>query len=512
MALRYFTVKEFERSFHDPARNSTCQDENSGRGTVSNCATTKIPGHLFSAMHQFTLKPNRITSWSATIGGGIRMGFFIRQVTAICLFTFGTLATSGAVNPPPDEVRRPNASNTTLPSSVQARSLAMLWQVVMELERHVQRKDLSAVHNEDVILGAAARELLTQAGAIASSRSHDLKASLTAFCSRVSALHIVADLNQQANSEREFGKVLESFARLKAYFPKDVVAQAQVYVETFTCPMHRDVIGKRTDFCPKCGMPLDQVLRLLPSNSGFPSPGQQTVRASVSTAAPLTVGQPVTALLKLETPNGGPVSPSDLIETHTKKVHLLIVDSSLSDYHHEHPEPTRNPGEYSFSFTPARPGSYRVWADVRPYPLGLQEYAMTEIPATTTGEPLTDRTVNSKATVDGLNYELILPLKTVQLGRPVFARLRITTAEGNGFTQLEPLMSAFAHLVGFNEDQKTVMHMHPKGLPVLDPAARGGPELEFQIYALRPGFVRLFAQVQIEGRSRFVPFGLEIAP
>jgi hypothetical protein len=184
----------------------------------------------------------------------------------------------------------------------------------------------------------------------------------------------------------------------------------------------------------------------------------------------------------------------------------------LTDYHHEHPVPTRNPGEYSFSFTPSKPGSYRVWADVRPYPLGLQEYAMTDIRAATTGEPLTNRTVIFKATVDGLNYELILAQKTIQVGRPALARLRITTADGKGFTQLEPLMATFAHLVGFNQDYKTVMHIHPKGAPVLDPAARGGPELEFQIYALQPGFVRLFAQVQIEGRSRFAPFGLQIAP
>ena len=440
------------------------------------------------------------------------MRLFTRQITAICLFLFGIIATSGAANAAPQEIRRSNAPNATLPSIVQARSLAMLCQVVMQLEHHVQSKDLSAIHNEDVILAAAGRELLAQADAIASNQSDDFKASLTAFCSRVSALHVVADLNQQAKSETELGKVLESFVRVKAYFPKEVVAQAQIYLETFTCPMHRDIIGKRTDFCPKCGMPLDQVSRLLPSNSGFPSPGQQTVRASVSTAAPLSVGQPVAALLKLQRPNGDPVSPSDLIETHTKKVHLLIVDSSLTDYHHEHPVPTRNPGEYSFSFTPAKPGSYRVWADVRPYPLGLQEYAMTDIPATTPGEPLTNRTVNFKATVDGLNYELILPQKTVQVGRPALARLRITTVEGKGFRQLEPVMNAFAHLVGFNQDYKTVMHMHPKGPPVLDPAARGGSELEFQIYALRPGFVRLFAQVQIEGRSQFAPFGLQIAP
>jgi hypothetical protein len=382
----------------------------------------------------------------------------------------------------------------------------------MQLQQHVQSKDLGAIHSEDVILGAAARELLAQADAIASNRSGDFKASLTEFCSRVSALHLVADLNQQASSETELRKVLESFAQVKAYFSNEVVAQAQAYVETFTCPMHRDVVGKRTDLCPKCGMPLDQVSRVLPSGSGFPSVGQQTVRASVTTAAPLTVGEPVAALLKLQRPNGDAVSLSDLIETHTKKVHLLIVDSSLTDYHHEHPVPTRNPGEYSFSFTPGKPGSYRVWADVRPYPLGLQEYAMTDIPAATSAEPLTNRNVNFKADADGLNYELILPQKTIQVGRPISARLRVTSADGKGFTQLEPLMGAFAHLVGFNEDYKTVMHMHSKGSLVVDPAARGGPELEFQIYALQPGFVRLFAQVQIEGRSRFIPFGLQIAP
>jgi hypothetical protein len=222
------------------------------------------------------------------------------------------------------------------------------------------------------------------------------------------------------------------------------------------------------------------------------------------------VGQPATAFLQLQKANGDPVLLADLIETHTKKIHLLIIDTSLTDYHHEHPQPTKNPGEYAFTFMPRKPGSYRAWADVRPYPLGLQEYAMTDIFASTIGERLTDRTISFKATVDGLNYELVLTQKEIRVGRPAIARLRITTADGNGFTQLEPIMATFAHLVGFNEDYKTVLHMHPKGPPVLDPNARGGPELEFQIYALKPGFVRLFAQVQIGDVSKFAPFGIQI--
>jgi hypothetical protein len=405
-----------------------------------------------------------------------------------------------------------DVANTTLRAGAEARLLGMLSQVVVQLEHYVHSKDLSAIHNEDVILGAAASELLAQADAIGPNQSGDFKSSLTAFCSRVSALHLVADLNQQASAETELGKVLESFAKVKAYFSKDVAGRAQVYLEAFTCPMHRDVVGKPTDFCPKCGMPLDQLARILPSNAGFPSPGQQTVRASVSTDAPLTVGQPVRAILRLQRPNDGPVLPSDLIETHTKKLHLLIIDSSLTDYHHEHPLPTRNPGEYSFSFTPGKPGSYRVWADVRPYPLGLQEDAMTDIPAATNAEPLTNRSVNLEGIVDGLNYELIFPQKTIYVCRPALARLRVTTADGQGFTQLEPVMGAFAHLVGFSEDYRTVMHLHPTGPPVVDPGARGGPELNFNIYALRPGFFRIFVQVQIEGRALFVPFGLQIAP
>lgn len=71
-------------------------------------------------------------------------------------------------------------------------------------------------------------------------------------------------------------------------------------------------------------------------------------------------------------------------------------------------------------------------------------------------------------------------------------------------------MATFAHIVGFNEDYQTVLHMHPTGAAVLDPQARGGPELKFQIYSLKPGFYRLFGQVQIGGESRFAPFGITI--
>jgi hypothetical protein len=161
------------------------------------------------------------------------MSLVLRQGTAICLFLFGAIAMFGAEDTAPRETAGTNVLDPAL--AAQARLLGMLSQVVMQLERYVRNKDLSVIHDEDIIFGAAASELLARADAIAPNRTADFKSSLTAFCSRVSALHVVADLNQQASSEAELAKVLESFSRVKAYFSKEVTAQAHLYLETFTC-------------------------------------------------------------------------------------------------------------------------------------------------------------------------------------------------------------------------------------------------------------------------------------
>ncbi len=405
-----------------------------------------------------------------------------------------------------------NRPLAALQSSSPARSLAMLLQVVHQFEQYVQTKNLSSIHNEDQILRAASTELLTQADQVNAGAAEEFRVALTAFCQQVSRLHLSADLSRQAQSETRLGEVLESFQKVKGFFPARIIAAARPSIDTFTCATHPDVFGVSGDYCPKCGARLDQFCRILPSGPGFAHAGQQTIRATVTPTAPLEVGQPVTFLLRLQRTNGLPVLPADLIETHTARIHVLVIDGSLTDYHHEHPQPTKKPGEYTFGFTPRKPGNYRVWVDLRPYPLGLQEYAVTDIPAATPGEPFSDRATRLKSTVDGLSYELIPDAKTVQVGKPTPIKLRITDADGKGFTQLEPTMASFTHMVGFNEDQQNVLHLHPKGPPATDPSARGGPELDFLLYALRPGFVRLFAQVQIGGKPVFVPFGLQVEP
>ena len=73
-------------------------------------------------------------------------------------------------------------------------------------------------------------------------------------------------------------------------------------------------------------------------------------------------------------------------------------------------------------------------------------------------------------------------------------------------------MNAFAHLVGFYDDDRTVVHLHPVGPEVVDQTSRGGPSLEFRFYPPKDGFLRLYCQVSVGGKMVFVPFNVNVAP
>src|SRR6185369_1252020 len=116
------------------------------------------------------------------------------------------------------------------------------------------------------------------------------------------------------------------------------------------------------------------------------------VRAAIQTDAMLEVGKPIKGTLRLKQLTGAPVLITDLRVVHTERIHLLIIDPTLTDYHHVHPVPTKTPGEYEFTFTPQKPGTYRAWADLRTTMTGFQEYAEAEMAATTTAAPTIEKT------------------------------------------------------------------------------------------------------------------------
>ena len=255
--------------------------------------------------------------------------------------------------------------------------------------------------------------------------------------------------------------------------------------------------------------------RIIPASDAYNTPGEPSVVITPAVAAPLIVGRASDVKIRLTRKKDGvPITLDDLRVVHTEPIHLLIIDESLSDYHHEHPRPTEVPGEYLFHFTPRKPGAYRIFADVVPRLSRTQEYAVCDLPGAAPGEPFADRAVTTSGQAGDLRCGLHWagdPAK-LRAKEPVAVVAEITDAAGQPFNQLEPVMGAYAHIVGFYEDRQTVLHIHPEGFEPQQPTERGGPEFKFRFYAPKPGFIRLYVQVQVAGGQRFAPFGVVVSP
>jgi hypothetical protein len=222
-------------------------------------------------------------------------------------------------------------------------------------------------------------------------------------------------------------------------------------------------------------------------------------------------GEPVKFTLKLATASGKPVGPADLLVAHTRKLHLLIVDPTLNDYQHVHPEPGRRDGEWVFTLAPQRAGTYRVFADFTPAATqrGLYASADFTVPgpvAKVTREP------NTTAQLAGFQFELVLPA-ALQAGKVADLKFRI---ESQGREKvpvpLQPVMGAFAHLVAFDDARSGFAHLHPNETDLARPPDALRPELTFKVTIPAPGRYVIWAQVNLAGSELFVPFWVDVMP
>ena len=322
---------------------------------------------------------------------------------------------------------------------------------------------------------------------------------------------IVASRERQMPREKAiaaFHVYQDALKDIESHYPPNVV-DAEIYI----CPMHPlDRHFDPSERCSICSMAL--VRRRIAASSVYEKPGEPSMKIVAFPDHPLKLGLETNVRIKISRNDGRPVTFDDLLVVHTRKIHLLIVDHSLEDYHHVHPAATQTPGEYTFTFTPRRPGPYRIWADVVPGWSSMQEYLITDIGSEVAGESIERRETRLRTTVDGLTYDLTFgsPGEQLQVGKAVIGRISVTESDGKPFEKLEPIMGAFAHIVGFSEDHKTVVHIHPMGNEPLKPEDRGGPVLQFRYYPPVAGFTRLYCQVSIGGETKFVPFGINVLP
>jgi hypothetical protein len=248
---------------------------------------------------------------------------------------------------------------------------------------------------------------------------------------------------------------------------------------------------------------------LMISYSAYADMSQRTVTIKAVPENELAVNKATKVMVKLSRiSDGKAIGENDLKIAHTKKLHLLVIDQSLTDYQHIHPVATDTAGEYSFDFTPKKDGTYRIWADIKPVETDTQEYIFTDI-GKEKPDLKVDKSTNTEALVDGYKFKLLFD-SPLTAGKASLGSIKVEDPSGKEVNYLEPVMGAFGHIVAFSEDHDSVLHVHPMGKEPESEDERGGPELQFHIEPKSAGFIRLFAQVKIKGKDIFAPFGLMV--
>jgi hypothetical protein len=207
--------------------------------------------------------------------------------------------------------------------------------------------------------------------------------------------------------------------------------------------------------------------------------------------------------------NGKGVGEDQLKTVHTEKVHALIIDPTLTDYQHIHPRPGKKTGEYIFDFTPRTPNNYRIWLDVTPVN-GAQQYVMADLTGANQHNTPVIKKLSMNSTVDDYHFNLSFDKDKLTAGQDAMGSIMITDKNEKPVKNLEPIMEAFAHIVAFNEDYQTILHVHPMGPEPKDPSLRGGPKIDFHLTPSTPGYVKIFVQVQINGKEIIAPFGVNV--
>jgi hypothetical protein len=235
------------------------------------------------------------------------------------------------------------------------------------------------------------------------------------------------------------------------------------------------------------------------------------LKLTLAPAGAFTPGQPQTVTLNLtDAKTGAAVGSDQLALAHTKKLHLLIIDESLTDYQHIHPVAGIKAQDWTFRFTPKFGRTYRIWADAT-QTNGEREYVFADLTAGPEKAPAPSAKPVTTSEAGGLKFALSFsgPMKA---GEGVMGSIAIVGAKsGAPFTQLQPIMGAFGHVVAFSRDWSSIEHVHPQGPEPKSDAERSGPVIGFHMQPKNSGVMKIFVQIMADGREWIVPFTVNVS-
>lgn len=151
------------------------------------------------------------------------------------------------------------------------------------------------------------------------------------------------------------------------------------------------------------------------------------------------------------------ISDKDLVETHTKILHLVVYDASLNEFNHVHPE--FNGASWGVELNLPVNGSYKVWAqgktsNGKEFSVNrslVVENGMSEIAVA----PLGDVRVGTDGTT-----QVELANTKLKAGKMAMIDFMVTRTDGTT-PNLSPYLGAFAHVIATQLNGNDLIHVHP---------------------------------------------------
>lgn len=225
----------------------------------------------------------------------------------------------------------------------------------------------------------------------------------------------------------------------------------------------------------------------------------------------LQIDKPCRFEIHLKQFDGSPLSANDVALSHTQKIHLLAIDSSLSDYQHLHPtHDSLYNGVWHFTLTPKRGGKYSVFLDFIP----VRSPRRVLLSASFDVDGDIPKPNSYPESLKVVRQDQLFEIQLVREDEKSDLQLILTgkSSDGNSL-ELRPVMGAFAHMVAFDSKIKGFAHLHPKeNISIESSADSHNGKLTFVFSPPASGHYRLWAQLKVTGQENeiYIPFDINI--
>lgn len=228
---------------------------------------------------------------------------------------------------------------------------------------------------------------------------------------------------------------------------------------------------------------------------------QAKVAARLDVTGSLTPGSTVRLTYRLADTSGRPLS--DVVVSHERPMHLIVVRKDLAVFQHIHPQPTGAPGEYAVDTSFANAGSYVLYAEfTRSSGQDIVERDDITVGAVSADAALAVDLV-PKTVAEDARVTLELP-QDLRAGADAAFTFRIEDPRtGQPRRDLATYLGAAAHVVILDTRAGSFAHTHgePPSVAAGHAAAASGappygPEIEFHHSFPETGPYKIWGQFQ----------------